>query len=61
MDDGVDSMDLVIAEYQKHVDRTLLEECLKLTVEERIRRLEEFAQFTEELQAGVRKALDPIR
>ena len=54
-------MDLVIECYKKHVDQTLLEECLKRTVEERIRALEEFEQLREELQAGVKAQLDQIR
>ncbi len=49
-------MDLVIELYKKDVDQTLLDECLKRTVEERIRALEEFEQFREELQSGVNKA-----
>ena len=49
-------MDLVIELYKKDVDQTLLDECLKRTVEERIRALEEFEQFREELRAGVNKA-----
>jgi Na+/phosphate symporter len=35
-DDCINSMDLVIEEYKKHVDQTLLDESLKRTVEERI-------------------------
>ena len=58
---AVNSMDLVIAEYKKHVDQTLLDECLKRTVEERIRALEEFEEFREELQAGVKARLDEVR
>jgi hypothetical protein len=30
--DAVDSMDLVIEVYKKHVDQTLLDECLKRTL-----------------------------
>jgi hypothetical protein len=52
----VNSMDLVIEEYKKHVDRTLIEECLKRTVEERMRALEEFEEFRVELQAAMQKA-----
>jgi hypothetical protein len=55
-------MDLVIAVYKEHVDRTLLEENLKKSVEERIQALEEFERLREELQAGVKAAqVDPIR
>jgi hypothetical protein len=58
---AVDSMDLVIAEYKKHVDQTLIQECLKRTVEERILALEEFEEFREELRAGVLAHLDEVR
>jgi hypothetical protein len=51
--DAVNSMDLVIAEYRKDVDRTLLDECLKRTVEERIQALEEFNEFIGELRAAL--------
>lgn len=58
---AVDSMDLVIEEYKKHVDQTLIDECLKRTVEERIRVLEEFEEFREELRDGVKARIDAIR
>jgi hypothetical protein len=41
------------------VDLTLLDECLRLTVEERLRRLEEFEQFREELRQAVERRCDP--
>lgn len=56
----MNSMDLVIEVYKKNIDQTLLDECLKRTVEERIRALEEFQEFQEELRAGVRTQLDQI-
>ena len=37
----------------KDVDMTLIEEQLKLTFEERLKRLEEFEEFREELQAAM--------
>jgi hypothetical protein len=55
------SMDDVIDVYKKDVDMTLIRECLKLTVEERIRRLQEFEEFREELQRGLRQSRDAIR
>jgi hypothetical protein len=55
-DAGVDSMDLVIEVYKKDVDQTLLDECLKPSVEERIRALEDFERFREELRAAVKRA-----
>ena len=42
--------DPVIEAYKAHVDRTLLRENLKLTVEERILRLMELQRFAEELR-----------
>ena len=56
-----DSMDDVIELYKKDVDMTLIRECLKLTVEQRIRRLQEFEEFREELQRGLRQSRDAIR
>ena len=57
----MNSMDLVIEAYKKDLDQSLIDECLKRTVEERIRALEEFEEFREELQRAVRARLDPIR
>jgi hypothetical protein len=57
---AVNSMDLVIEAYKKNVDQSLLDECLKRTVEERIRALEDFDRFREELQAGVKARIDQI-
>lgn len=58
---GINSMDLVIELYKKDVDVTLLDECLKRTVEDRIRAVEEFEELREALQAAVKKKLDSIR
>ena len=49
------STDAVVEAYKRDVDRTLLVENLKLTVEQRINRLEEFTREIETLRAGVRK------
>jgi hypothetical protein len=50
-----DYCDPVIDAYKKDVDRTLLQENLKRTVEERVRKFESFAQFACELfEAGQR-------
>lgn len=54
-------MDDVIAVYKRDVDVTLLDEALKLTVEERIRRLEDLARFAEEMRAGMERTRGPIR
>jgi hypothetical protein len=53
---AVNSMDLVIEAYKKGIDRTLLRENLKLTVEERLRRLMELQRVAEELQKAGRLA-----
>ena len=45
--------DPVVEAYKKDVDRTLLRENLKLTVDERFRKFESFARFARELyEAG---------
>jgi hypothetical protein len=48
--------DPVIEEYKKHVDRTLLRENLKLTVEQRLRNLMELQRLSEELRRAGRNA-----
>lgn len=50
------SIDLVIAEYKKSVDRTLIRENLRLTPDERVRRLQELQRFAEELRETGRRA-----
>jgi hypothetical protein len=50
--------DPVVEAYKKDVDRTLIRENLKLTPEQRLRRLMEFQRFAEELRrAGRRNVL----
>ncbi|MBI1295764.1 hypothetical protein GC175_12495 [bacterium] len=46
--------DPVVEAYKKDVDRTLIRENLKLTHEERLRRLMSLQRFTEELQRAGR-------
>lgn len=48
--------DPVIEEYKKHVDRTLIRENLKLTVQQRFERLMELQRFAEELPRAGREA-----
>ena len=48
--------DPVIEAYKQHVDRTLLRENLKLTVQQRFERLMELQHFAEELQRAGREA-----
>jgi hypothetical protein len=47
--------DPVIEFYKKDVDRTLLRENLKLTVEERLRNLMRLQRFAEEMREAGRK------
>lgn len=60
MDEPKDSISEIIELYKKDIDTTLLDEMLRLTVEERIQRLQEFEQFREELQEATRRANEPI-
>lgn len=55
-DDAPTSMDAVINAYKAGIDRTLLRENLKRTVEERFIRLMELQAFAEELQRAGREA-----
>ena len=53
-------LDPVIEAYKKDVDLTLLEENLKLTVDERLRKLMAMQKFAEELRrAGKKLRGDP--
>ncbi|HJT33482.1 MAG TPA: hypothetical protein VJ783_15670 [Pirellulales bacterium] len=47
-----DYVDPVIEVYMKDVDRTLLRENLKLTVQERLEKLMNFTAFLDELRKG---------
>ena len=48
--------DAVIEAYKKHIDRTLIRENLRLTVDQRFKQLMELQRFAEELQNAGRKA-----
>jgi hypothetical protein len=48
--------DPVIEAYKKDIDRTLIRENLKLTVEERFRKMMAFARFARELRRAGREA-----
>ena len=48
--------DPVVQAYKKDIDRTLIRENLKLTVEERFRKAMALAQFAEELRRAGREA-----
>ena len=49
-------LDPVIEAYKKDIDRTLIRENLRLTVDQRFRQLMELQRFAEELQDAGRKA-----
>ncbi|MGO9467659.1 MAG: hypothetical protein ACLQIB_49275 [Isosphaeraceae bacterium] len=51
-----DYCDPVIEAYKKDVDRTLLRENLKLTVEERFVKFEQFWKYAQELREAGRKS-----
>jgi hypothetical protein len=51
-------VDPVIEGYKKGIDRTLLRENLKLTVEERFRKLMAMQRFAEELRRAGRRAMN---
>jgi hypothetical protein len=55
------SIDEIIEIYKRDVDRTLIEENLKRSVQERIEALEQFNEFLHELRAGVAEQRDAIR
>lgn len=54
-------IDSVIEDYKKDIDRTLLRENLRLTVEDRFRKLMAMQRFAEELRrAGCRATNDRL-
>jgi hypothetical protein len=55
------SIDEIIERYKRDVDRTLIDESLRRTVEERIRALEEFERFREELREAVERKGDALQ
>ncbi|HEX4772003.1 MAG TPA: hypothetical protein VH351_14290 [Bryobacteraceae bacterium] len=58
---SVSSIDEIIELYKRDVDVTLMDECLKRTVEERILALEAFERFRCELQSAVTAHRDSIK
>jgi hypothetical protein len=50
-----DSIQKIIELYKRNVDRTLIRENLKLTVEERLLKLQSFVEFAEELRKAGKK------
>jgi hypothetical protein len=53
---GRSSMDDVIDEYKKHVDRTLIRQNLSLTVQQRFENLMNLQEFAEELRRAGKRA-----
>ena len=51
----LDSIQAIIELYKKDVDRTLIRQNLKLTVEERLLNLQNFMQFSNEMRKAGRK------
>jgi hypothetical protein len=51
-----DFYDPVIEAYKKDVDRTLLRENLKLTVEQRLQKLESLWKYAQELRGAARRS-----
>ena len=47
--------DPVVEAYKKHIDRTLIRENLRLTVDQRFQQLMKLQRFAEELQKAGRK------
>jgi len=54
--DYPNSADPVIEVYKKHIDRTLIRQNLRLSVDQRFRQLMELQRFAEELKNAGQKA-----
>lgn len=57
----MNSIDKVIDVYKRDVDLTLIDESLRRTPTERLRALQEFEIFREQLQQAMNKPNDPVR
>lgn len=57
----MNSMDEIIELYARDVDVTMIDEALSLTVEERLRALQEFGRCQDELRRAMERALDENR
>ena len=49
------SIDEIIELYRRDVDVTLIDECLKRTVEERLQALQDMSRAIEELRSGLQR------
>ena len=54
----MNSIDEIIELYQRDVDVSRIDECLRRSVEERILALEEFERFREEIRSAMERACD---
>ena len=61
MDVAMNSIDAIIELYKRDVDVTMIDEALKMTVEERLQSIEEFGRFAEEVQAAMERRRDKVR
>jgi len=59
MASGERDKDPVVEAYKKGIDRTLIRENLKLSVEERFRKAQELARFADEMRRAGRHARQP--
>lgn len=59
MASGRRDKDPVVEAYKKDIDRTLIRENLKLSVEERFRKAQELARFADEMRRAGREARRP--
>lgn len=59
MASGERDKDPVVEAYKKGIDRTLIRENLKLSVEERFRKAQELARFAQEMRRAGRQARHP--
>ncbi len=57
--DHVNSMDAVIDEYKRHIDATLLDANLRMTIDDRLNQLQRLLEFAEELRRAPRRPATP--
>jgi hypothetical protein len=57
----MNSIDEIIELYRRDIDKTMIVESLRRTVDERIAALEEFLRFREELRASMERSRDQVR
>lgn len=57
----MNSIDEIIEIYKRDVDLTMIDASLKRTVDERMRALEEFERFREEIRRAMERNRDSLR